>query len=443
MNRLIPSGRRARVCACALLVTVLVAGEVVVAAAAEPASEDPVAADAASLEGLASEVPTPAAPELAGGDFNAPSPPTASQGPLKSEPYDTSRAVPVRELPERRSAAGEVWENADGTFTQNLFSAPKYFQSASTGGWEPIDSRLLPVAEAPGQFKNAANSWAVTIEPIGPEATGGIRTENAGQTVRFSPYLDIKEPIAPQVDGDTALYPDVALGMDLRYTISSYGVKEDIILKDPSAGSSLDFAIEGANLAAVPSSPGAFRAEGPAEIHVAAPTLAGKDGRPILDRVKAEEVRNSGSGKDDLRVSVDEVWLKSLKASDFPITIDPPTVIGANWWYSYATFGSGCICDQAVGNARPSGQDGYWRSIVKMPCEPLINEDYRVLDAKIKLHCTALLVVLTWSVWMRGGRLATRTTTRVPARANGTSVRCMSRAPVTTRSTRRRCFRSG
>lgn len=196
---------RARLWVCAALAVALVMGDTVVAKAAEPPSADPVTADASSLPGLPSEVPAPPAPELAGGDFNAPSPPTASQQPLEAEPYDTSRAVPVRELPERRSAAGEVWENADGTFTQNLYSEPKYFQSPVTGGWELIDNQLLAVAGQEDSFTNAANSWSVTLDPIGAEATGGVRIENAGQTVRFAPYLDVKEPIVPAVSGDTAL----------------------------------------------------------------------------------------------------------------------------------------------------------------------------------------------------------------------------------------------
>lgn len=298
--------RRARLWVCLLVVGALVLGEAGVVSASASEEQPSEAVSAAELSGLPSDEPTVTALDQSDGRFDLPSPPTASEPALKPEHYDTSQAKPVRELAGRRGASSEVWQNDNGTFTQYVFDAPKYFQAGPGGAWELIDNTLVPVPGREGWVQNTANAWAVRFGPIGPGGSGGVEVVSNGQTMRFAPQMAANKPMAPTVEGDTVTYSEIGKGVDLRYTVKGDGVKEDIVLRAQPESPTVDFVVEGATLTPDEKTDGAFKVDGGAvDVAVGAPELADKSGRPIGGHVDSSSATDPKTGVTMLQVSID------------------------------------------------------------------------------------------------------------------------------------------
>jgi hypothetical protein len=75
----------------------------------------------------------------------------------------------------------------------------------------------------------------------------GVRVTTAdGAVVSFRP--DVATRVSPEVaaDGGSVTYREVWPGVDVVYRVTPVGVKEDVVVKDRSAGSSFRFRVSGA-----------------------------------------------------------------------------------------------------------------------------------------------------------------------------------------------------
>jgi RHS repeat-associated protein len=300
---------------------------------------------------------------------------------------DPGEVVPVEELVDRRGASQDVFENADGSFTLNLYSEPKYFD-AGGGDWQEIDNSLVADEGRPGWVRNAANGWTVEFGPISPDAATSVELTSAAGSVGFVPMLDAGSDatITPEVDGESVVYADVWPGVDLRYTVWGGGVDEEIVIgEDPGDGdfgfSLPEVALEPvttSDVAEVTASPGDVASGDPVGFEVAgtdlvvgAPETSNADGEPVdgeADTAAAVEPTADGS---ELVVSVDADWLGGLDADEFPVVIDPSITIGPNAFANFKSDGTvDTVSSQRTGNVRDPG-DNYWRGLVGYPYEQI------------------------------------------------------------------------
>lgn len=337
--------------------------------------------------------------------------------------------TPVRELVEKRTAVSETWVNADGSYTLTAYREPKYFQTAGSGSWVPIDSSLVLDERNPGWFRNAANSWSVRFGPVvidAKSASGGVVATGNGQTLQFAPHGSSMGRIDPVVDAKagTVVYPSVWRNVDVRYTVTASGVREDLVLNGPTDGSDFLFDSAGVHLGLDRNerNRGGLVAEAAGGFTIAAPVVAGKNGEEVTasahpslvatDRVVTQP-NAAGAASQSLTLSVDPNWLHGLRVDQFPVTVDPTVVFYGTSVVAYASNGYSCSypCGVRIGNSQYLG-DLYWRSVAYIPYESLIDNHQNVMSAKVNLVRTAGTsngnqVYVCWAAaWSFGGACA-------------------------------------
>ena len=303
--------------------------------------------------------------------------------------HDSSR---VREIVEARTASSERWLNVDGSFTEVVHSEPVFYRPAGSSVFVPIDGRVVADSVWPGWFRNAGNSWSVWFGPLvssGSGASGGVVIEANGVVVASAPVSSMSGRIDPVVDGEAGVvtYRNVWPNVDVRYSVRSFGVKEDLVVTGPISQSSFPFSVSGSGLSGS-SSDGGVSVVGSGDVSIAAPSVSDRDGADVTVEARPELVVEGPIGSvQSLRLVVDRAWLLSQQSAAFPLVIDPTLLIGASSWASYgSTPGYFCdtSCGHRVGNAMAGG-DMVWRSLAYFPYESVFVYGKKVVSATLNL----------------------------------------------------------
>ncbi|MGW7169767.1 LamG domain-containing protein [Streptomyces sp. NPDC054884] len=138
-----------------------------------------------------------------------------------------SSGAPV-EVTSLRGESTEVFATPDGNLEAREYLRP--VRARVGGEWKPVDTALARTGDgtvAPG------------VTTIGLEFSGGgsapmVRMTKAGRELELS--LPWKLP-APRLEGDTATYPEVLPGVDLRLTAKADGFTQLLVVKSAKAAS--------------------------------------------------------------------------------------------------------------------------------------------------------------------------------------------------------------
>ncbi|MFI0162959.1 LamG-like jellyroll fold domain-containing protein [Streptomyces sp. NPDC017095] len=140
--------------------------------------------------------------------------------------------LPV-EITSLRGESSEVFANPDGRLETREHLRP--VRTRVDGVWKAIDTDLM---------QTAGGMVAPKVATIGLEFSGGgdvpmVRMTKAGRELALS--WPGKLP-APQLQGDTATYPDVLPGVDLRLGAQQDGFTQLLVVKSADAASSQELA---------------------------------------------------------------------------------------------------------------------------------------------------------------------------------------------------------
>ncbi|MEU7015091.1 FG-GAP-like repeat-containing protein [Streptomyces sp. NPDC046385] len=173
---------------------------------------------------------------------------------------DAKRAGKPVELPSKRTETDDVWANPDGTFTQNHALTPirvlrgGKLVAADTGLSRQSDGRITPRATRVGlTFSGGGKAPLVTMRKDGRDIS-----------------LTWPKPLpAPRIEGDSAVYPEVLRGVDLRVTADVTGFSHQLVVKNRAAAdnpalASLGFGLKGKGLTLRKEANGELRALDPA-----------------------------------------------------------------------------------------------------------------------------------------------------------------------------------
>ena len=330
---------------------------------------------------------------------------TAGQQPGRNGASSPTRVAEVESV---RSEGSETWTTADGAFVTEFFGEPKWFRS-DTDEWERVDPAFV---EAKGGVVSSGVGFDVTIS-----AAVGVQIAFEGRELQVRlldagavPEVDVKDP-------KVVWLRDVAADVDLRYTISPMGLKEDFVLRSPAAEVTPELLAgelqsEGA-LVADERRPGgvvldwdgdgksslAGDEDGP-KIAINPPIVTASDGM-VLPEAKAKLAFDPAGERTvekrtrDVGVSVDLAALKSLPAEKYPVTIDPlfeiiPATMGGTWG-SYNSAGNLATSTNQwglLGNWRIFNADDYWRFVIQPGYQYLwqtIAPNPKVFSANLKL----------------------------------------------------------
>ncbi|MEV1143136.1 LamG-like jellyroll fold domain-containing protein [Micromonospora sp. NPDC049799] len=235
-----------------------------------------------------------------------------------------------RERPAERDERKRVYDNADGSQTTEISTAPVNYKRPD-GSWAPIDPTLVPAADGPG-WRNTADAVETRLADRADAAELVRLTFTGG--AQFGFRLADAGPVAGQATAQGVTYPRVRPDVDLRLEPRPGGVKETLVLHSAQAPTSYVFPLALRDLTAklvdgqvvLTDKAGTQRAVIPPGYMVDAG--AGSDG-PATSTGVTYHLDTVG-GQPALRVTLDRAWLND-PARSYPVEVDPtvgPPVTG-------------------------------------------------------------------------------------------------------------------
>ncbi|GAA1501432.1 LamG domain-containing protein [Dactylosporangium maewongense] len=249
-----------------------------------------------------------------------------------------------------RSATTQTFANADGSTTVERSAEPRFGRRAD-GAWVDLDLRLKPGSD--GAVRPAASALPVTISGGGATPLAKVADGARELAVTWPGILP-----APRLEGDTAVYPEVLPGVDLRVSAAALGFSEVLVIKDRVAAANpalrqIRFGLMAKGVTAKANGAGGIEARDPAGALVfssPAPLMWDSTNSTTADRGSGTGGRRQAvmavqvTG-DQLTVVPDQKLLND-PAVTFPLFVDPSWtghVAGSAWtsvWSRSDTAGS-------------------------------------------------------------------------------------------------------
>jgi hypothetical protein len=192
-----------------------------------------------------------------------------------------------------------------------------------------------------------------------------VRVESAGKTISFSPQ-NANDGVIPDIQTNdqgiqTITYKNLWPGADVAYSVKNEMLKEEILLKDPSATTDFAYNITGTTL--TKNGNGGFDIDGTKQSLTELSVTLQKAG-PTSEKVISQDYKDGV-----LHMILDKSWLKSQSSDQFPIVIDPSWTNGPTVSWNYTTYKSdGYVCSSSVCymNAGQLYDNGYknWRTVM-------------------------------------------------------------------------------
>ena len=327
---------------------------------------------------------------------------------------------PVRELTEVRSEGSETWELESGLRQTEFFMEPKWYRGPD-GGWARVDPKVVRL----GDTEAAPLAAAGVGFSAGFGTSGdGVSLSFEGRDLRFRPRG--RNDVRPELDAKDSTvvwYRDVWPSVDVRYTLTATGLKEDFVVRsaegfDAPGAFVMDVESEGA-LVPDPSrlqslvmdwngdgtSAWAGDKDGP-KVRIPEPSVIDATGAAVpevkpalLADVNAERAAVAQRRSRPVAVGMDASAVDRLSAKQFPVVVDPsieiiPASMGGSW-ASYNQAGNittGSNQWGLLGDWRIFGATDYWRFNISMGYQYLWNTlaaNPKLISANVKLQTVA------------------------------------------------------
>jgi|GEM_PF-1697233 len=207
----------------------------------------------------------------------------------------------------------------DGSYTTRIFDDPLTYIDGKGDEWD-IDNTLVPDGAG---YTNKANAYGVTL----PIAGEGVALVNEGKKIEIIPLFGTLANGV--VQGNAIRYNSVAQGVDLQYTATGIGVKEDIILNRPVDLTSFSYELKASGVTFVLENNTVYgyarNADEPL-ITITAPIMADASG--MVSQGITLSLAKDGF-KDILTVSPDAEWLAAPERA-YPVVVDPSWTLQRN-----------------------------------------------------------------------------------------------------------------
>ncbi len=252
---------------------------------------------------------------------HGPSGQTGKSGPDVKVPGFNAKTSKL--LPAESTATQDVYQNANGTFTRDVYAGPVNYQTSS-GSWAPIDTTL---ASSGGRWREKGNSLGVSFAPTSGVPVLGSVDLSGGESYGFG--LAGAATVTGTQTGSSVTYPGVLPETDLQETAGPEGLKESLTLYTPAAASSWVFPLTLTGLTPVVRSDGSVilvNAAGTAVAVIPAgqawdSARRGRSGLPAAAVATSWQLVAYNGGL-ALQLSLPEGWLAD-PSRVFPVTVDP------------------------------------------------------------------------------------------------------------------------
>lgn len=256
--------------------------------------------------------------------------------PSAEGPAETARRTGKRvELPQHRTETAQVFVEPSGLHTLEQYAYP--VRARKGNGWAPIDTRLR--FQPDGSVRPGATATELKLSG-GGDGAGLVALGKSSAQVRMGWPGRLPKPL---LDGDTATYPEVLPGVDLRLRVTAVGFAQVLVVKNRTAAADvrlreLRFPLSSTGLRISTSADGTTTAKdasgrsvfsaGAAAMWDSPVAPAAKDGSSGELKHRTIPTRKSGN---DLVVTADREMLTSPRTR-FPLYIDPSWDSDGNLW---------------------------------------------------------------------------------------------------------------
>ncbi|MFD3735615.1 LamG-like jellyroll fold domain-containing protein [Streptomyces sp. NPDC058632] len=134
-----------------------------------------------------------------------------------------------------RGESSEVYATPEGDLEAREYLRP--VRTRIEGEWKTIDTGLAAVGEGPDKGMIAPRAASVRLAFSGGGDGPLVRLERAGRALELEWPGDVP---APRLDDDTAVYPDILPGVDLRLAARPEGFTQLLVVKSAEAAASAE-----------------------------------------------------------------------------------------------------------------------------------------------------------------------------------------------------------
>jgi hypothetical protein len=229
--------------------------------------------------------------------------------------FDKGTSVAV---PGKSTATSTYYDNADGSHTRILSTGPVNYRDGARG-WQPIDTSVQKAAD--GRWRERANSLQVQfagyaddprVVSIATDADHGVSQRLVGAA--HVPGVSAKS---------TVTFAEALPHTDVQVQATRTGEKESIVLRDASAASTWDFALDLHGLSAALQANGSLVLKNAAgKVLLTIPAGYAWDSAPAPPGPATTHAVKYTLDGSMLHVSLDPAWLHD-PARVFPVTVDP------------------------------------------------------------------------------------------------------------------------
>lgn len=223
------------------------------------------------------------------------------------------------ELTSKRTKYSTRYLNPDGSFTEEIFLEPHFYQDAADKSWKKIDNKLKASTKKAGKWENTSNDFSVWFAPEA-QAADFLSLEKNGKSIDLLPVGGQKAKAT--VKEDQVTYTDLYENVDARYEVQGGGVKEDLILKKLPSQSTFSFELKARGVSAKEEKDGTISltdATGEKVWYLDKPYMLDAEGDYSDD---VELNLRAENGKTYVDVVIDEAYLKDAD-TQYPVTVDP------------------------------------------------------------------------------------------------------------------------
>jgi hypothetical protein len=298
-------------------------------------------------------------------------------GPVAAETTPAGPAGPV-ELTELRTETTQVFANPSGTRTMEQYVRP--VRARKGADWVPIDTTLARAAD--GSVSPAATVTGLRLSGGGTGELVGIERDGKRLSLQWPGSLP-----APTLDGDTATYPEVLPGVDLRVRADSDGFAQLLVVKNAAAAAnpaltSIKYGISAEGLRIVPGANGSTTAlddAGDIVFSSGTPSMWESERQDVTPgtRITAKQRAMGVNVRSDELEIVPDRQLLTAPDTTYPVYIDPSYSALQNAW----TYVNGEDVNTSYWSSKDSGRakvgevygsvSGRYRSFFQMSASPI------------------------------------------------------------------------
>lgn len=323
----------------------------------------------------------------------------------------TQEATIVTEVTEKRDADKKVYLLSDGSYMSAIY--PQQVHYEENGKWEDIDNSFTSGVDDDGEstVENSKNAFKikfankskdkklVSLKKDGCEINWALNDSEKVSAETIVSGNALNTPSSLKNINSAVVYKDILTDTDLKYTINSTTIKEDIILNSINAPTTFTFNYEMKKLA--------YRETEDGSIEVYS------DNEPdkavfVIDKPYMYDANGISSNSVEMKITETKKgfqiviipnaeWIKSAERK-FPITIDPTIITEQSASSIKDTTGVDYPKTDQLYNALEANSNYLWLkvgkfygteaySLVYVPLPSDISESCRILDAKMNLIC--------------------------------------------------------